>query len=73
MDKIINLPTGNCVVCGRFLGRADYDEQQVIAATDGNSSCVVCVSHVAKGPNSMEYKNALAKLSDALINATRRN
>ena len=43
------LPDGNCLICGRHLGRQAYREQRVMAIYGGGVTLLWCVDHVKPG------------------------
>jgi len=58
---------GNCVVCGKYLGEADYNCQAVVAAIGPEGTVVCCVGHLFYGPTerSPGYEDALQKIAQA--------
>lgn len=58
---------GNCVVCGKYLGEADYNCQAVVAAIGPEGTIVCCVGHLFYGPRerSPGYEDAILKIAEA--------
>lgn len=57
---------GKCCVCSKFLGPADYDAQNVVAAVGPEGTVVCCASHLSEdGPEGPKYRDAVRKVAEA--------